>query len=143
MCEREAEVVDALRSGFLEPGLREHAAACAGCGELVTIAGALLDDRKALMREARLPGSGLVWWQTTMRARQEAARRAMLAARWIQAALVTLAIVLGVALMGPKNASIDFAAIVTAIRGFAIPLVAVIGLLILAPVTVYFVLTEE
>lgn len=141
MCERENELVDALRSGLVNPDLRAHAASCATCGDLIEVAGALLDDRRALMREAKLPGSGLVWWRAAMRDRQETARRALRAARIIQAVLVMIAAGVGIALIGPQT--IDLSAIVTAIHGFAVPIVAVVGLLILAPVTVYFVVTEE
>jgi len=141
MCEREGEVIDALRKGLVNEELRAHAASCAGCADLIDVAGALLEDRTTLMRAAKLPGSGLVWWRAAMRDRRETARRALRAARIIQAVLVMIAAGVGIALIGPKT--INVAAIVDAIGGFAVPIVAVLALLILAPVTVYFVVTEE
>lgn len=143
MCDREWEVIESLRNGHTDAELRSHAAECADCNDLTEVAGALLDDRRTLMREAPIPGSGLVWWRTTMRARQEAAHRAMIAARVVQAALVTIALIAAIVWIGPKSTPIDLHAIFTAMSGFALPLFAVAGLLILAPVAVYFVVTEE
>ena len=143
MCDREWEVIEWLRGGRLDPELQAHAGECASCTELIDFAGALLDDRRTLMREAQLPDSGLVWWRTRARARQEAAHRAMIGARIVQASLVILAIIAAVAWIGPERSPVDFHAVLTAMTGFAIPMLGVCTLLILAPVAVYFVFSEE
>jgi hypothetical protein len=150
-CDREAEILDALESGRSPASfgdeLRTHAAGCAACQDLIDVAGAVLDDRRALMREAVLPGSGVMWWRTTMRARQEAARAAMRTARLVQVTLVVVAVLVAFALLGPRVAPGDLKALFTAsafsLLGFGVPLLAFVAWLILAPVAVYFVLSEE
>ncbi len=142
-CNREGEILKSLRSGRFDPEQRAHAAGCAACTDLIDVAAAVLDDRRALMRDAQLPGSGLVWWRATMRARQEAARTAMRTARFVQAVLVMVAVAGGLVLIDPKNAAMDVTAILTSMSRFAVPIFAFVALLILAPVAVYFVVTEE
>jgi len=142
-CRREAEMLERLQDGRPDAELREHAAECASCAEVIALAGAVLEDRGTLMREAQLPGSGLVWWRTTMRLRRDAARRALRMARLIQVVLVTVALTGGIALLIPKGVTIDFDAIFRSFGGLAVPAFAVVALLILAPVAVYFVVTEE
>ena len=79
-CTREAEVLEALQSrrwpDAADPALRAHVEGCAACGELVTVAAALLDEHHALVQEAQVPSSAIVWWRAQMRSRREAAERA-------------------------------------------------------------------
>lgn len=77
-CPREQEVVEAATLGGWQVGgglddLRAHAASCATCGELVTLARALREDYSAVCRAADVPAAGTVWWRATIRARAEAA----------------------------------------------------------------------
>ncbi len=140
MCERESEVIESLRSGRIEPDLRSHANECSSCADLIDVAGALLDDRRTLMRNAQLPGSGLMWWRTSMRARQESAKRAMIAARIVQAALVFVAVVGAMAWTGVGPTELH--GVLLSISRLTLPLAGVAVLLILAPVAVYFVVQE-
>lgn len=150
-CDREDEVLEALAEGRSVEGfneeLRKHAAECAGCSDLVGVASALLDDRRSLVRSAAIPGSGLVWWRATMRARQEEARAAMRTARVVQIALLLTAVVIAVAIVGGRAVAGDLEALLaSAPSGFftlGVPLLALIAWLILAPVVVYFVVSEE
>jgi hypothetical protein len=80
-CPHEQELLNALlaaggRQG-IDPLLQEHAASCTSCTQLLSIVGALLDDRQALMQEASVPSSAIVWWRSQMRSRREAAERAV------------------------------------------------------------------
>ena len=77
-CDREQAVLDALTSGrWATPwgeGIRQHAASCARCSEVVLIAEAL--RREEQLAEVRLPSAGLVWWKAQLAARRAAERRA-------------------------------------------------------------------
>jgi hypothetical protein len=81
-CPREPEVIEAVTRGEWMQGapgvddLRAHAAACAACGELVTLAQALREDHAVVCRAANVPAAGTVWWRATIRARAEAAEKA-------------------------------------------------------------------
>jgi hypothetical protein len=87
-CSREHELLEALQSFRWPDGsdvsLREHVAACASCTELCSVVGALLDDRQALMQEAAVPSSAVVWWRAQMRSRREAAERAVQPISFVQ-----------------------------------------------------------
>jgi len=141
-CDREGEVLQAVSSGRVDDELQEHIAGCAGCRDLLEVAVAIVDDRSALMREAHLPSSGLVWWRANMRARQQAARTAVRTASFVQVVLLVGAIVIALAVVGVNLPSIDYRSLLAS--GLpAIPLFAFAAWLILAPVAVYFAVTEE
>jgi hypothetical protein len=150
-CVREGQILEELAAGRSVAGfneeLRQHAERCAACADLAAVAGALLDDRRSLMRDAVIPGSGLVWWRATMRARQDEARAAMRTARAVQIALMLAALVVAVAIVGGRMAAGDLEALLASARsGFltlGVPLLAFAAWLILAPVVVYFVVSEE
>jgi hypothetical protein len=77
-CLREDDVLTALQSPRWredsEPSLRAHIDGCASCRQLVDLAEALLDDHHALVAEAQVPSSAIVWWRAQMRSRREAAQ---------------------------------------------------------------------
>ncbi len=77
-CDREQAVLDALTSGrWATPWgeeIRQHAASCAVCSEVVLVAQAL--RREEHSAEARLPSAGLVWWKAQLAARRAAEQRA-------------------------------------------------------------------
>jgi hypothetical protein len=79
-CARETELLDALHSSrwpaASDPSLQAHVETCASCTEVLTLVGALLEDRQTLMQEATVPSSAVVWWRAQMRSRREAAERA-------------------------------------------------------------------
>ena len=142
-CDRELEVwraVDARHwPEHCDEELRAHVAACADCADVVEVASALSEEHAAAMRNAHVPASGAVWWRAQLRVRQDAARTARRAMYMIQAAVVFAAL-----------------AVVAAIGGFAwmpgvlakvqwsVPvIVALAAPLALAPVAVYFAVTED
>jgi hypothetical protein len=80
-CPREAELLDALRAGTwpdaVPSDLRNHVQACASCSGLAELVPPLVDDWCASTQDACVPSSSVVWWRLQMRARREAAARAM------------------------------------------------------------------
>jgi predicted anti-sigma-YlaC factor YlaD len=140
-------VLERAGSGRLDDELREHISACAHCRDLFEVAAAILVDRATAIGEARLPGSGLVWWRANVRARQEAARAAVRVASFVQVILLVTAIIVALALVGSNLRSVDFRAvfmsIAAGINRLAVPMVALAAWLILAPVALYFAVTEE
>jgi len=79
-CVREDELLEALQSSrwpeTCDSSLREHVASCGSCIDLLTVAAPLLDEHFALMRDANVPSSAIVWWRAQMRSRREAAATA-------------------------------------------------------------------
>ena len=79
-CQFEAEVLAAvLESRWpMHAGarLREHAATCPLCADVVAVASAFNDSLEPLRAAAELPDASRVWWQSQMRARREAVKAA-------------------------------------------------------------------
>lgn len=79
-CDREQAVLDALTSGrWATPWgeeIRQHAASCAVCSEVVLVAEALRCEAQSAETEVRLPSAGLVWWKAQLAARRAAEQRA-------------------------------------------------------------------
>lgn len=79
-CAREDELLDALRTSrwpeTCDATLRDHVASCVSCTDLVAVAVPLLDEHRALMHDANVPSSAIVWWRAQMRSRSEAADKA-------------------------------------------------------------------
>ena len=87
-CDREQQVLDALRSGrWTGPWreeIRRHAAACAVCSEVVVVAEALRHEAELGQTEVRLPSAGLVWWKAQLAARRAAEERATQPIAWVE-----------------------------------------------------------
>jgi predicted anti-sigma-YlaC factor YlaD len=137
-CPREAEILRAVEArhwpGRCDDDLRAHAASCPDCADLADVATALLDARELAVHAAHVPPSGAVWWRTQMRARQEAARAARRVISVVQAAAVLVALVAVFLIAGPALPAIHW----------SLPLIAALALpLVLAPVAVYFALSEH
>lgn len=142
-CDREFEVLEGATTGAAGEELRAHIAGCESCRELFDVAHAVADDRNVLMRTAHPPSAGLVWFRSNMRAQREAARAAVRAGSFVQVALLIAAVAVGVTYLG---ISIDFHAvahwIASSSQAFVIPMIALAVWLILAPVAVYFAVTD-
>ena len=138
-CSFEAEVLRAVATAHIDEDLRAHIAECDGCAELMSVASAVADDRRTLMREAPIPSSAAMWWRTRMRAREEARRMAVRTATLVQAALVAVAVIVAVVGVGVTLPAvhIDLKPLLT------IPVFAFAAWVILAPVAVYFTVTED
>ena len=78
-CDREAELLEALQSSAwpdrCDDALRSHVECCVECRDLVELSLALLQDHRALVQEAHVPSSAIVWWRAQMRSRREAAEQ--------------------------------------------------------------------
>ena len=79
-CEHEAEILAAVASqrypDRVSAELRQHAAACEICADAAAVAAAFRDDEELTPSSVRLPDSSVVWWRAQLRAREEAARTA-------------------------------------------------------------------
>lgn len=73
-CERESEVVAALRAGSWTDALSSHVSSCASCAETERVARALLESAAALGSE--LPSPDAMWRQGQARMQAIALKRA-------------------------------------------------------------------
>jgi hypothetical protein len=80
-------VINAIVTGRWPDGCDEslpiHAAECAVCTELVDVASVLRIDRDGLHEEMSLPSAGQVWWRAAIRTRLEASQRAARPFSWL------------------------------------------------------------
>src|SRR5215469_9908643 len=87
-CDREQNVIDALKSGrWAGPWgeeIRKHAAGCAVCSEVVLVALAMRRENESTQAEMRLPSAGLVWWKAQLAARRAAEQRATQPIAWAE-----------------------------------------------------------
>jgi hypothetical protein len=165
-CTYEHDVVAAVLSRRWEDAsedLKQHAADCEMCRDVVTIATLLSADQERARYEAHVPAAGQVWWRAAVRARLEAAHAAARPLTWLHgvagacAVGVTLAVigmvwpsVLEMAswfttqALGVDSGIADVAALVAAAmrRSLSLAFVVAAGI-VLAPVALYFVLTDD
>jgi len=73
---------------------------CPSCAEVAAIAQAFTDERNALMQEAQVPSSAIVWWRAQMRSRREAAEAAAQPITWAQGLVLACAAGILVAAVG-------------------------------------------
>jgi len=106
-CDREQEVVDALRSGRWTSAwgeeLRQHAPICAVCAEVVFVTQEFQREEELIRAElqqagASLPAGGLVWWKAQLAARRAAEQRAVEPIVWAERAAGALAVLAALAL---------------------------------------------
>ena len=168
-CPHEQVVVNAVLAGRWPHGcddsLVAHAQACEVCREVASVSMLLRDDLESSRIEVQVPAAGQVWWRAAVRARLESTHAATRPMTWMHA--ITAATVIGVFLAAltavwPKIPAV-FAMIrsisgdlwprpdvTTAIAGglaqsATIGLVGLIAaaLLLLAPLAVYFALSDD
>lgn len=94
-CRHEADLVAAVAAGqwpaAADPALRDHAARCPVCAEVLEVAQAMARLESETLADVRLPSAGQVWWRAQVRARQDARRAAalpVLAAQGLGAAAI-------------------------------------------------------
>ena len=79
-CEREAEMIEALRGGVLDAELEKHVAGCAICADTVAVSQFLQADSRAAQADDRpapvLPDPDLLWWKAQLASKQMALDRA-------------------------------------------------------------------
>jgi hypothetical protein len=163
-CAWEQEVLDAVASrrwpDRCDADLRGHLAECSSCDDLARVAAALLEDGQVASDQARIPEASVVWWRAQVRARQEAARLAVVPIGTVQGiALVCGALVAAIALWVawpslapfagamplalPTLDTADANATASAILANRGVQAALGAWLILAPVAVYFAIARD
>ena len=157
-CNRESEIMDAVSAGLWldsrHEELRSHAAACRMCADLVEVFQALQTDLAETVRQVQVPSAGLVWWRAELRARREALRTAERPLTLIPA----LAGACGVGVLAALLAWLSpwLRASAAELTGISVtdlvmvafqqhlPLTLMLGgLIILAPVAIYFVFSDK
>jgi hypothetical protein len=172
-CPREQEVINAIVTGHwperCEASLVVHAAECAVCKELVDVTSVMRLDREGLHAEMSLPSAGQVWWRAAIRARLEASQRVAQPLSWIfgisMACAAGLAIAAVQLLWSPVQLAwgtsspgtwltwfgvAEFARLLPTLKDLA-PLTSIgvfvllgaAACLMLAPLALYFVLSDE
>jgi hypothetical protein len=152
--------------------LSQHVASCEICRDVVAVSAAMQEDNDAALAEwndANVPSSGQMWWRAEMRARQDAVREASRPVTVAQG--VAVGLTLGLAGVGawfawptvqaffatlPPAAASSAAASSTAQTSglasqtslFASPIflpiaVAMLALIVVTPVALYFVLSDN
>ncbi len=102
-CEREQEVVDALRSGRWGTAwgeeLRRHAETCTACAEVVFVTREFRREEELTQRQnpPRMASAGLIWWKAQRAARRAAEERAAEPIQFVQRAAFAL---LALAMLG-------------------------------------------
>lgn len=168
-CPQEQLVVNAVLAGRWPHGCDEalvaHAHTCPVCREVSSVAVLLREDLESSRIDVHVPAAGQVWWRAAVRARLESTQAATRPMTWMHA--ITAATVLGVFLaaitaMWPRLPGVISAirsvssdlwpspAVTSAIAGglaqsATIGLVGLIAaaLLLLAPLAVYFALSDD
>ena len=92
-CQKEQELVAALRGGTLNPELLGHAASCPVCSDVLLIAEFLLKESASLDPELRLPDAAVIWRKAQTRAREKAFAKATLPIRIARACAYVFALV--------------------------------------------------
>jgi hypothetical protein len=155
-CPRESDVLDAIDSKRwphrVDQELVEHVASCEICSDVLAVAAAMREDHDATWREADIPSSGQVWWRAEMRARQQAIREASRPITIAYGVAAVAALVLAVTVswfawpvVHDYVSSVVATAQTPALASpLTLPLLVAFGaLLVIAPVALYLVLTDE
>ena len=64
--------------------VEQHIRQCALCGEVAQVAAMLRTNHEAVLRRARVPAAGQVWWRAVVRARLDAAHTVARPITWLQ-----------------------------------------------------------
>jgi len=143
-CPRESEIYDAIAAArwpeACDDELRVHASSCAACADLVLVATAITED----IPHAHVPTSGVMWWRIQRREREEAARVASRTITIVQASSIAAAIALALTILGGVHALQLPSVLQLSVPQLSLPLLcALAASLALAPVAVYFAVTED
>jgi hypothetical protein len=165
-CIHEADVVAAVLSRRWDRAndeLKQHAADCDVCRDVVAVASVLAADQEQARYEVRVPAAGQVWWRAAVRARLEAAHAVERPLTWLHGIAGACAVGVACAVIGmawPTLREIaswftletfradsrvaDVAAFVTDAMQRSLPLAFVVAAcIVLAPVALYFALSDD
>jgi hypothetical protein len=165
-CPRELEVVNTVLTGRwpdrADEALVAHASGCETCREIAQVSMLLREDADHSRFDVHVPAAGQVWWRAAVRARLESTHAAARPMRWMHA--ITGAVVLGGVLAAITAVWPMLPGLWRAVRGIQVDLVpsaevaVAIGnglaqsmmvgviaaaLLIIAPLALYLVLSDE
>jgi hypothetical protein len=165
-CIHEADVVAAVLSRRWDRAndeLKQHAAECEVCRDVVAVARMLSADQEHARYEVRVPAAGQVWWRSAVRARLEAAHAIARPLTWLHGIAGACAVGVACAVIGMAWPSLremaswftfeafgtdsrvaDVAALVTGALQRSLPLAFVLAAcIVLAPVALYFALSDD
>jgi len=171
-CPREQDVINAIVTGRwpdrCDESLSAHAAECAICEELVEVTSVLRLDREGLHEEMSLPSAGQVWWRAAVRARLEASQRVARPFSWLFGVSVACAVGLTFAVVqllwspmqlawGSSSSGVwaswfdfEFSRLLLALTNLGplattgvFVLLGAAACLLLAPLALYFALSDE
>jgi hypothetical protein len=165
-CPHEPSIVSAVLSGAwphrCDEALVGHATSCDTCREIASVAVLLRDDVEHSRSEVHVPAAGQVWWRAAVRARLESTHAATRPMSWLHG--ITAAMVLGVLLAAVTAAWPRLPGIITAARAMAtnyapsaeataaiagsLRMSVVLGVvaaafMIIAPLAIYFALSDD
>jgi hypothetical protein len=164
-CIHEHDVVAAVLSrrwDCANDELKQHAAACEICRDVVAVSQLLSSDQERARYEARVPAAGQVWWRAAIRARLEAAHSAERPMTWLHGIAGACALGLAWAVIsitwpslreagawlltqtiGADSRIGDFASLVTVTLQNSLPLAFVVAAcLVLAPIAFFLALSD-
>jgi hypothetical protein len=75
-CEREQQIIEAMRNGVWTSSLRAHLQNCPLCTQTEVIAASLQEDAAKTVRGLDLPSAGMVWRRAQATQREDALQRA-------------------------------------------------------------------
>jgi hypothetical protein len=172
-CPREQDVIMAIVTGHwphqCDETLTRHASECRVCKELVEVASVLRLERDGLHEEMSIPSAGQVWWRAAMRARLEASQQVARPLSWLFGVSVACAVGLTVTVVellwspvqralssappGGWTLSLGLGELVRLLPNLsdlapltttgAFLLLGVTACLVLAPLALYFALSDE
>ncbi len=164
-CAREDQVVHAVLSGAwpdrCDEDLKVHVSHCDLCGEVAAVASLIRDDSERARRDVQVPVAGQVWWRAAVRARLETSHAATQPMTWLHG--ITAALAIGVMLAGAGRAWPSIAGGLESGKAVVIALVmsdagsvvagslrqslvialGAVALLVIAPLAVYFALSDD
>jgi len=165
VCSHEASVWESVATGqwpdTTDQALKDHVRDCASCADLVAVTSALLADAACARTQSAPPSSAIVWWRAQMRARQEAARAAERPLTVVHALAIACATGLLVGLIGLAGAWVrdssawpisSPSATLGVLKSTHLPLtgawsmlpwIALAATLVLAPLAVYVIVSED
>ena len=165
-CPREQEVVQAVLAGAWsrmdDQDLKAHTATCESCAEIAELTALMREDAADARVDVRVPAAGQVWWRSAMRARLERTQAATQPLTWMHGITAAVAIGILIAVIGYAwpavaagtteyvRATLAFfipsagvtEAIIGAFRQSLALTAIVVAFLILAPVALYFALSD-
>ena len=150
-CPMEQETLAMVHSGRWPHGCdeasRAHINDCTICGDVVRVAVLVSNDYQAILRTARVPNSGLIWWRMQRRTRQEAVRTASRVITIVQAIAVAAGVAVAIGILTATSRAFSLTPSdlsQTIVAQWGIPLLITLAAwLALAPVAVYLAVGKD